>query len=142
MQIKIKRIDKDLPLPKYETEGAVAFDLYARVDIEIPARQIGRIPLNIIIEFPKTYAFIVVPRSSTPERKGLLSPHGIGVIDHDYHGENDEVMFQVYNFTDKTVKVAKGERLAQGMFVRVDKAEFVENEQVERNSRGGFGSTG
>ena len=142
MKVKIKRVDKNLPLPKYETLGAVAFDLLARENVEIAAHAIGLISCNIIIEVPEGYMFVVVPRSSTPRKKGLLIPHGVGIIDQDYSGPKDEVKFQALNFTENPVMVERGERLAQGCFVPVEKVGFEEVDVVLEKSRGGFGSTG
>ena len=141
MSIKISRLDSSLPLPQYETSGSVGFDIYSRLDIEIPARSIGRIPSNLIIEVPVGYALIVASRSSTPKKHGLLTPHGIGIIDHDYHGPEDEILVQVYNFTDKPVKINRGTKVAQGLLIRVDKFEFEEVDKISEESRGGFGST-
>ena len=141
MKVKIKRIDKSLPLPAYETKGAVAMDLYARVETTIEPRSIGLIPANFIVEVPKGYAFILAPRSSTPRKHGLSKPHGIGIIDQDYCGPTDEVIVQLYNFMDKPVTIARGTKIAQGMFVRVDKPTFKEVDQIAKKSRGGFGST-
>ncbi len=142
MKVKIKRIDKSLPLPKYETTGAVCFDLLAREDMSVSAKSLALIPTNIIIETPPGFMFVVVPRSSTPRKKNFLIPHGIGVIDQDYSGPKDEVLFQVYNFSDEEVKVEKGERLAQGCFIPVERVEFEEIEgEISDASRGGFGST-
>ena len=84
---------------------------------------------------------LVALRSSTPRKKGLHKPHGIGVIDNDYCGDEDEVKVQVFNSTDKEVVVEKGERIAQGIFVKIDKFEWDEVEKMGK-SRGGFGSTG
>jgi dUTP pyrophosphatase len=84
----------------------------------------------------------VVSRSSTPKRKGLLSPHGFGVIDTDYCGESDEIGVLVYNFTDRDVEVLRGERIAQGVFIKVETAEFIQKSKMAEKSRGGFGSTG
>jgi dUTP pyrophosphatase len=141
MKIKIKRIDKTLPLPQYQTSGSVGFDIYSREDIEIKPREIALIPGNIIVETPPGYMLIVSLRSSTPRKKGLIIPHGIGVIDQDYCGESDEVKVQVLNNTDSIVKVEKAERIAQGIFVKVDKFDWEETENMGK-SRGGFGSTG
>lgn len=142
MKVKIKRIDTSLPLPKYETSGSVCFDLLAREDMVVSAKSLALIPTNIIIETPPGYMFVVVPRSSTPRKKNFLIPHGIGVIDQDYSGPEDEVLFQVYNFSDKDVTVEKGERLAQGCFIPVERVEFEEIEgEISDASRGGFGST-
>lgn len=142
MHVNIKRIDTSLPLPEYQTSGAVAFDLYSRVDMAIAPKSLALIPTNIIVEIPKGYMLTVVTRSSTPKKKGLLVPHGIGIIDQDYHGEKDEIMLQIYNFTDQEVLVAKGERMGQAAFMRVDQAEWQEVNEVKTDSRGGFGTTG
>ncbi|MEK7172176.1 MAG: dUTP diphosphatase [Patescibacteria group bacterium] len=142
MKVKITRIDKALPLPKYETSGSVGFDFVAREDTEIQPHAVALVPGNVIVEVPLGYMLLVSLRSSTPRKKGLLKPHGIGVIDHDYCGPRDEIKIQVYNFTDKPVTVLRGEKIAQGIFVRVDKCEFEEVSQIKEESRGGFGSTG
>ncbi|MEK7680883.1 MAG: dUTP diphosphatase [Patescibacteria group bacterium] len=142
MKVKIKRIDTSLPMPAYQTAGSVAFDLYSREDVAISPKSIALIPTNIIVEIPKGYMLTVVTRSSTPRKKGLMVPHGIGIIDQDYHGEKDEIMLQVYNFTEEAVKVEKGERVGQAAFMRVDCAEWEEVDIIKQESRGGFGSTG
>lgn len=141
MKVEITRIDKDLPLPKYETKGAVAFDLIAREDTNIPPKEIVLIPSNNIIKTPSGFALILAPRSSMPKKTGLSFPHSIGIIDQDYCGTDDEIKIQVYNFTDKEVIVKKGDRIAQGMFVKIDKAEWEEVDVKDKPSRGGFGST-
>lgn len=142
MKIKIKRIDKTLPMPAYETSGACCFDLYSRIDMTVAPHEIALIPTNIIIVVPEGYMFVVAPRSSTPRKKGLLSPHGIGIIDQDYQGEKDEVLFQAYNFTEKEVVITKGERIAQGCVIAIAKPELVEVTEVTSKTRGGIGSTG
>ena len=139
MKIKIKRIDKTLPLPEYHTDGAVAFDLYSRIDAIIPAKSLSRLPTNVIIATPKGYMLEIKDRSSTLKKKGLLV--STGYIDNDYCGESDEILLQVYNLTDNEVKVEKEERLGQGVFVKIDKAVWEEIDIMDSNSRGGFGST-
>ena len=141
MEIKIKRIDKTLPLPKYETAGSVGFDLICRESAEISPNSIVLIPANVIVETPPGYMLMVCLRSSTPRKLGLMMPQGVGIVDNDYCGEEDELKIQVYNFTDEVVHVEKGSRIAQGIFVRVDTAEWNEVEQMTTPSRGGFGST-
>ncbi|MFA5358378.1 MAG: dUTP diphosphatase [Patescibacteria group bacterium] len=142
MKVKIKRIEKDLPLPDYQTPGSVAFDLYSRTAMTIPAKTVSVIPTNLIIETPPGYMLAIVPRSSTPKRKGLLIPHGLGIVDQDYCGEKDEILLQVYNFTDNKVTIDRGERIGQAVFIRIDKTEWEETDQMQSNSRGGYGSTG
>jgi len=112
MNVKIKRIDKNLPLPVYETAGSVGFDLLAREEVIIEPKSIKLIPGNIIVETPKGYALILASRSSTPKKYGLTKPHGIGVIDQDYCGPKDEVKIQVYNFSEAPVTIQKGTKIA------------------------------
>jgi dUTP pyrophosphatase len=142
MKVNIKRIDKDLPLPKYETSGAVAFDVIARVETIVPPGEIALVPGNVIVEIPQNYMLILASRSSTPIKKGLMTPHGIGIIDQDYCGPSDELKVQLYNFTKDPVTVARGERIAQGIFARIDRFDWAEVEEIEKPTRGGFGSTG
>ena len=141
MNVKIKRIDKSIPLPRYETRGAVGFDLLCRKSVEILPQNISLVPANVIIEMPPGYMLLVALRSSTPRKRGLLIPHGIGVIDQDYCGDGDEIQIQVYNFTSQSVLIERGDRIAQGIFVRVDCPEWREVEQMDQKTRGGFGST-
>lgn len=142
MNINIKRIDTSLPLPEYQTKGAVAFDLYARTTEIIPARSLALIPTNFIIKTPEGYMLMLTARSSLAKKKGLMMANGVGTIDQDYCGDTDELKLNVYNFTDSEVTVEKGERLAQGIFVKIDRAEWNEVERMSTESRGGFGTTG
>ncbi|MBI5414251.1 dUTP diphosphatase [Candidatus Peregrinibacteria bacterium] len=146
MKIRITRLPhgKDLPLPQFETPGAVGFDFVAAKDTEIPPREIARISTGLVISTPANHALIIAPRSSTPKKKHLDMPHSIGIIDQDYCGPQDEILIQVRNFSDETVWVKRGEKIAQGMFVKIEKAiwEEMEHHEIEANTRGGFGSTG
>lgn len=142
MEIKIKRIDTSFPLPEYKTKGAVAFDLYSRVDDSIASKEIKLIPANLIIETPKGYMLMIAARSSLAKKKGLMMANNVGIIDQDYCGENDELALILYNFTDAPVTIEKGERLAQGIFVKIEKGNWNEVENMGSESRGGFGTTG
>ena len=142
MQVRIQRIDTTLPLPKYESTGAVGFDLITRETTVIEPNAIALIPGNVIVKVPEGYALLIIPRSSMPRKKGLVCPHSLGVIDCDYHGEKDEILVQVKNITAAPVTVERGERIAQGMFVKVETAEWQEVDGHNRETRGGFGSTG
>lgn len=142
MNVRIKRIDRSLPLPVYETKGAVGFDLMARESVTIFPGSIELIPSNVILEVPENYMLVVASRSSTPSKKGLTPPHGFGIIDHDYCGPEDEVKIQVYNFSQVPVVIERGEKIAQGVFVRIDKFDWEEVDTISAKSRGGFGSTG
>lgn len=142
MQVHVQRIDPSLPLPRYESNGAVGFDIVTRETTVIEPGAIALIPGNVIVRVPEGYALLIVPRSSMPRKKGLVCPHSLGVIDGDYHGETDEILVQVKNVTDAPVTVERGERIAQGLFVKIDTAEWVEVDGHGAASRGGFGSTG
>ena len=100
------------------------------------------IPSNLIIGVPDGYMLVIASRSSTPRKKQLSPPHGFGIIDHDYCGPEDEVKVLVKNFSDEEVSIQRGEKIAQGVFVRVDKFEWEEVDEIKSDSRGGFGSTG
>lgn len=142
MEIRIKRIDSTLPLPEYKTKGAVAFDLYSRINEVIPPRSLKLIPANFIIGTPEGYMLMLAARSSLASKKGLMMGNGIGTIDQDYCGEEDELKLNLYNFTDTAVAIEKGERLAQGIFVKIEKGNWNEVEKMSNESRGGFGTTG
>ena len=108
MRVRIKRIDKKLPLPEYHTKGSVAFDLLSRETVEIPPQSIGRVPVNVIVEIPPGYMLLIKDRSSTARKKGLLCT--IGFIDQDYCGKNIQMYLircdlspEGYTFTAKSL---------------------------------------
>lgn len=68
--------------------------------------------------------------------------NGVGLIDEDFSGNEDELKGFLYNFTDAPVVVEKGDRLMQAIIVPVDRVEWSEQEKLEAPSRGGFGTTG
>lgn len=141
LQVTIKRIDAALPLPTYATAGSVGFDLLCREDTEIAPRSLELIPSNVIVRIPEGYMLLLTLRSSTPRRKGLLIPNGVGIIDQDYCGEGDELRVQVFNFREEAVTVKRGERIAQGTFIPVMHVTWNEVNEMGQG-RGGFGSTG
>lgn len=139
--VKYLKVD-DVQDPAYQTGGAVAFDLEAAVDTNVPGRAQVRIPSGLVVQVPEDMGLLVVPRSSTFSKFGLIMPHSVGVIDQDYCGHDDEILLQVYNIRPATIHVPAGTRLAQGMFIPVAKVQFVEAASIEAENRGGFGSTG
>ena len=142
MRVKITRIDHGLPLPAYHTAGAVGFDLLCRERRTVVPGEVALLPANVIVATPPGYMLLVAARSSTPRRKGLSAPHGVGIVDQDYCGPGDEIHVQVYNFGDAPVTVERGERIAQAVFVRADQVTWDERDAAESPTRGGFGSTG
>ena len=142
IQLEVYRIDKDLPLPKYETRGSVAMDLIARADCRISVGDIGRIPANVIVRVPQGYVLEILPRSSTPMKMGLVQPHSVGIIDQDYCGPDDEIRVQVWNITNEDVVVPRGTKIAQAILRPVAKVLWWERDLPPASvSRGGFGST-
>jgi dUTP pyrophosphatase len=141
LKVTIKRVDTELPLPEYATPGSVGFDLICRTTTVVEACQLARIPGNVIVQTPPGYMLMLTMRSSAAQRKGLLIPNGVGIIDQDYCGDGDELQVSVYNFRDEAVTVIRGERIAQGLFVPIAQVIWQEVDQVGKG-RGGFGSTG
>ena len=143
MNVQIHRLDKTLPLPQYETKGSFGFDFLARADTTIEPGQIGLVPSNVIIKCPDELALLILPRSSTYRKTGLVFPHSIGLVDQDYCGPKDEIFIQLVNPRDHDITINKGDKIAQGLFVKSPKINFteVEAEFLGTDSRGGFGST-
>jgi dUTP pyrophosphatase len=141
MNIKIKRFDKELSLPKHHTSRAAAFDLYVRETITIPARGIAYVPLNNAVATPDGHFLLLAARSGLHKR-GLMLANGVGIIDPDFAGDNDELKGVLYNFTDKDVVVEKGDRLIQGAFIKIADWSWEEVEAMPHQDRGAFGTTG
>lgn len=143
MNVRISRVDPTIPLPSYKTAGAVAFDLAPRVDATIAPGGVAYIPANVIVEVPCGYVLIVAARSSLHKR-GLLIANQLGIVDQDYCGPNDELLLAIRNTTNEPITVQRGERLAQGLFVPVSRAEWeeVNVKDITTETRGGWGSTG
>ena len=142
MRVRIHRKDPTVSIPAYQTSGSVAFDLSPSEDAIIPPHEIKLIPTGLIICTPPGHMLLIAARSSTPIKKGLMIANGIGIVDQDYCGPDDEIKLQLFNFTDKPVEIKKGDRIAQGLFLKLDHVEWEEVRQLNAKTRGGFGSTG
>lgn len=143
MQLKLKLVDQTLPKPEFQTNGSVAFDLYSRIDISIMPWTLAVIPTNIIVKVPKGYFLMIAARSSTAKKFGFFLSNGIGVIDQDYCGEDDEVGVGALNFTKNKVNIKKGERIAQALLVKIAVPKTIKiEEKMSSKNRGGWGSTG
>ncbi len=147
--VRIKRIDKSLPLPefdesdpktqeRYEKTQVAGFDLFCREDVVIPPHQLALIGVNTVIETPSDCFLMLVARSSTPWKKGLLLANGVGIVDPFYSGDSDELKIQLLNFTDTPVVVKKGETLVQGIIVRREPVEWEEVTAMGRDGHGGY----
>ena len=141
--VRIHRLHPDVPLPRYETSGAAGFDLAASEEVIVPPGGLALIPTGLVIQVPAGHFLGIFARSSTPLRRGLIVANGVGVIDEDYCGPQDEVKIQVFNLTAAAVTVARGDRIAQGLFLPVSRVTWDETDGAPRpGSRGGFGATG
>lgn len=139
--VRIRRLDPSIALPSYQTAEAAGFDLAASMDVIIPAGEVRLVPTGLVIQAPHGYFLGIFARSSTPLKRGLMVANGVGVIDPDYAGPEDEIKVQVLNFTREPVVVSRGDRIAQGIFIPTLQVEWEEGE-TRGISRGGFGSTG
>src|SRR6476620_10870692 len=115
ISVRIKRLSPSVPLPRYESDGAAAFDLAAAADMIIDAGKVALIPTGLVIEVPAGMFLGIFARSSTPLKRGLMVANGVGVVDSDYCGPEDEVKVAVLNFTREEVHVFAGDRIAQGL---------------------------
>ena len=138
MQVKIKVLEGG-KMPTKGTEGAAAYDCYARED-KIIGNRPCIIPLGFKIEIPKGYHAELYPRSSIGLKTSLRMANSVGVIDSDYRGE---VGF-IGEGKDIAWLVAKGERIAQMIIKKDEDVELVEVDELSDTERGvgGFGSTG
>jgi dUTP pyrophosphatase len=142
MLLRIKRLNPSIGLPVPATGGAAGFDLAAAEDVEIPARAIRLVGTGLVIAVPNGHFLGIFARSSTPLKRGLMVANGVGVVDADYCGPEDEIKVQVLNVTDRPVVVQKGDRIAQGIVLPAPEVRWEEVEEMSTPTRGGFGSTG
>lgn len=141
LTVHVTRIHPEARLPRYESEDAAAFDLSSVADITVEPGGVALVPTGLIIQVPVRMFLGIFARSSTPLKRGLMVANGVGVIDPDYCGAEDEVKIAVMNFTDDLVTVKAGDRIAQGIFLEAPRVSWVEGQPREK-SRGGFGATG
>lgn len=132
---------RDVPEIK-AIKGGDWIDLYAAEDVYLKLFESTKIPLGVVIELPKGYEAIVVPRSSTFNKYGIMMNNSIGVIDESYCGNNDEWKFPAICMTSET-HIPKGARIAQfRIFKHQPPLGFTKVEFMKNEDRGGFGSTG
>lgn len=146
MRLKIYRINKTLPLPRYMTEHSSGMDLFASIDTDVIIQPGGYalIPTGIKIEIPTGYEAQIRPRSGLAYKYGVTILNSPGTVDSDYRGEIKVIMI---NHGREPFKVKKQMRIAQLVITRVVHAEIEEVEMAEElnetnRSEGGFGHTG
>ena len=104
--------------------------------------QIVLVPTGLVIEVPTGHFLGIFARSSTPLKRGLVIPNGVGIVDPDYSGPEDEIKIQVLNFTSSEVRIQRGDRLAQGIVLPAPRVSWEEVTSIRDVTRGGFGATG
>lgn len=116
-------------------------DLRVAEDVEIKAGEFKLIPLGVAMMLPKGYEALVIPRSSTFKKYGLLQANSVGLIDESYRGENDEWHFPA--FATRDIKIPKNTRICQFRILEHQPSVVIkEVAELSRVDRGGFGSTG
>jgi dUTP pyrophosphatase len=140
--VLIRRLDPGLPLPRYAHPGDAGADLVAAADVELAPGQRAVVPTGVAIALPDGYAAFVHPRSGLAARHGVTIVNAPGTVDAGYRGEIKVTMLN----TDatETVRFLRGDRIAQLVIQRVERAIFHEVELLPGSARGegGFGSTG
>lgn len=141
--MKFERVSKypEAILPERATTGSAGYDFASAEDITVKPHEIALVPTGIKCKLCSNSWLMLALRSSTPRKKHLMLANGIGIIDSDYYNNPDNeghIMFQVYNFSDEVVTIAKGERIGQGVILPF---ETVYNDKAIGERVGGFGST-
>ena len=142
-EILIKRLSKNIQLPRYETSGSSGMDLAANIEneIEIPPGKSVIIPTGLAVSIPENFEIQIRPRSGLAAKSQISVLNTPGTIDADYRGELKVILI---NLGEKIFKIEKGLRIAQMVLCPVIKATLKEVEIFENTDRGsgGFGSTG
>ena len=136
--------NKNINLPKRSTKNAAGYDIEAAEDIIVPVYKPGikptLIPTGLKAYCQPDECYFLMSRSSR-KKKGLLTPHGFGLIDSDYY-ENEtndgHFMVQVFNCSDHVIEIKKGDAIAQVLFT---KYLITDNDDASGKRIGGFGST-
>ncbi|GAB2735981.1 dUTP diphosphatase [Kitasatospora kifunensis] len=142
VEVLIRRLDPDLPLPSYAQPGDAGADLCAAVDAELEPGERTVIPTGLAIALPDGYAAFVHPRSGLAARCGVALVNAPGTVDAGYRGE---IKVIVVNLDPRErVSFRRGDRIAQLVIQQVEKARFHEVAELPGSARaeGGFGSTG
>ncbi|MFC5668504.1 dUTP diphosphatase [Kitasatospora misakiensis] len=142
LDVLIRRIDPELPLPAYEQPGDAGADLRTTVDAELAPGERAVLPTGIAVALPDGYAAFVHPRSGLAARCGVALVNAPGTVDAGYRGE---IKVIVVNLDPReAVSFRRGDRIAQLVIQQVEKARFHEVTELPGSARaeGGFGSTG
>ena len=140
--ILITRLDPDVPLPSYAHPGDAGADLVTTVDVRLGPGERALVPTGVAIALPEGYVALVHPRSGLAARHGLSIVNTPGTIDAGYRGE---IKVMLINH-DRTlpIELRRGDRIAQLVIQRFERARFIEVGELPDSVRGdgGYGSTG
>ena len=143
IKISIKRLSKEVSLPKYETSGSSGMDLAAHINNKINLKPGNSeiISTGISVAIPKGFEIQIRPRSGLAAKNKISVLNTPGTIDADYRGEIKVILI---NHSDKTFVVEKGLRIAQMVVCPIIQAQLEEVDELNETTRGegGFGSTG
>jgi len=139
--VLVHRLDPGLPLPARAHPGDAGVDLYAAEAVVLGPGERATVGTGVAVAVPEGYAGLVAPRSGLAQRHGLGIVNAPGVVDAGYRGE---IRVILVNHGTEAVSLARGERIAQLLVVRVGVEEMLEVEELPPSERGlgGFGSTG
>ena len=142
LPVQVVRLDADLPLPAYAHPGDAGADLLTTVDVRLEPGERALVPTGIALALPSGYVALVHPRSGLAARHGVSIVNTPGTVDAGYRGE---VKVLLVNLDPREpVELRRGDRVAQLVLQRVERARFVEVEALPSSPRGdgGYGSTG
>ena len=142
LQVLITRLDESMPLPTYAKGGDAGADIVSRVDITLKPGERALVPTGISIALPDGYAAFVHPRSGLAIKHGVTMVNAPGTVDAGFRGELQCIM--INHDPLESISFKKGDRIAQLVIQKVERAEFVEVKDLPGSGRGtgGFGSTG
>lgn len=129
-------------LPVRGTKNSGGYDFFAMEDIILEPNQITYVPTGVKCKMQDDEILILANRSSNPKKKGIILASGINIIDADYYGNEDndgEISLILQNITSEPVKINKGDKTVQGVFL---KYLLTENDNVNNERISGIGSTG
>lgn len=140
--VQVRRLDPELPLPAYALPGDAGADIVAATDVTLAPGERAVLPTGLAIALPEGYAAFVHPRSGLAARVGLGLVNAPGTIDCGYRGEIKVIV--INHDTASSLRLSRGERIAQLVVQRVEHARFVEVDELPASERGagGHGSTG
>lgn len=142
LDVALLRLDPDLPGPAYAHPDDAGADLVTSVDVTLAPGERALVPTGVALALPSGYVALVHPRSGLAARHGVSIVNTPGTVDAGYRGEVKVLLINLD--PHQTVSLRRGDRVAQLVIQRVERARFVEVAALPDSGRGagGYGSTG